>query len=902
VSSIRRLWNVVRRAHTDDDLKQELDTHLALIEEAGRARGLSADEARQEARLRFGNPLAYRERALDASIATWITDAWRDVVFAARRLVRSPAFTLASVLTLALALAANASIFAVVQRVVRNPLPYPESDRLIELDHGAQRLNLPSGLGMTRGLYYQYLTRSRTLDGVAVYAVDDLTLTGNGDPERIRVARATTTLAPVMRVWPALGRWFRDDEGLPGAARVAVLSHGLWTRRYGRDPRVLGRPVMLSGVPIEVIGVMPASYAFPGPRVDLWIAEPITRSMGFGIWTFRGVARLHDGVTVADARAELNGLIGDLSQAFPGDINASGNGEEIKLFSAARTLKETIVGDVARGLWILLVSVGLVLLVACANIANLFLVRSEARQREVAIRVALGAGRLGIARYFFAESVLLSMAGGAIGLALAWGAVRLLVTLGPASLPRLGEVRLDGVAVAYTFVLTILATLVFGTMPLSRGASLAASLHESGRGNTASRGRHQARHLLMGGQVALALVLLVASGLMVRSFQKMRAVDPGFDASSALTFSIGLPERNYPNRAAAVAAHQAVLDRLSALPGVTAVSASTCLPLAGGCFGNTVRVEGRAMPPGTIMPIALLQAVAGGYFEAMGIRLLRGRGITRGDVERSEPAVVVNEAFAARFFPVQDPIGEHVSSNRASARPGEASSLRWLTIVGIASNTPTSALADPNPASVLYMPMSIAGGPDYPVSSLVGPNISVMSYVVRSTTSLSGLMPSVRRAVDSVDPQLALAQVRTLQDTLDRASAQMAFTMVLLAIAASVALVLGVIGIYGVMSYVVTQRTGEIGVRLALGAKPTSVSRMIVRQGGLVTVAGITVGLAAALAGSRLIESLLYGVSSRDPRVFAITSVTLLAVALLACWLPARRAARLNPLDALRTD
>jgi putative ABC transport system permease protein len=902
VLSIRKLWNVVRRSQMDDDLKQELDTHLALIEEEGRAHGLSVDEARQEARVRFGNPLAHRERALDEVIATWIADTWKDVIFAARRLVRSPAFTLASVLTLALAIGANASIFAVVQRVVRNPLPYPDSDRLIDVDHGAQRLNLPSGMGMTRGLYYQYLNRAHTLDGIALYASDAVTLTGNGDPERIRVTRATTTLAPVMRVWPEVGRWFTDAEGVPGAPHVAVLAYGLWVRRYGRDPSVLGRPVTLAGVPTEVIGVMPASFAFPDPRTDVWIAEPIERSMGFGIWTFRGVARLRDGVTVGDARAELNGLIGDLSRAYPGDPNALGNGEQIKLFAAPRTLKEMILGDVARGLWILLASVGLVLLVACANVANLFLVRSEARQREVAVRIALGAGRLGIARYFLAESVLLSITGGAIGLALAWGAVRLLVTIGPTNLPRLAEVHLDGVAVAYTLALSALAALLFGAIPLWRGTALAASLHESGRGNTASRGRHRVRHLLMGGQVALALVLLVASGLIVRSFQKLRAVDPGFDASSALTFSLGLPDRNYPNRATVVVTHQAILDQLSTLPGVTAVSASTCLPLAGGCFGNTVVVEGRAVPPGTVPPIALFRAVAGGYFEAMGIRLLRGRGITRSDVERSEPAVVVNEAFAERFFPNQNAVGEHVSSNRAPVRAGEAPRFAWLTIVGIVSNTPTMALAEPNPASQLYMPMSIAGGPDFPVSSLVGPNISAMSYVVRSTTTGSGLMPSLRRAIDDVDPQLAVAQVRTLQETLDLASAQMAFMMSLLAIAAGVALTLGVIGIYGVMSYIVTQRTGEIGVRLALGAEPASVARMIVQQGALVALAGIAIGLATALAGSRLIESLLYGVSSRDVGVFATTALMLLTVALFACWLPARRAARLDPLQALRAD
>src|SRR5260370_5866194 len=366
MSPLRRLWNAVRRARLDDDLQQEIEAHLALIEAEERARGFSAEETEQKARSRLGNPLAYRGRALDAVNATWINAAWKDVIFAARRLLRSPAFTLASVLTLALAIGANASIFAVVQRVVRNPLPYPDSDRLIDVDHGAQRLNLPSGMGMTRGLYFQYLNRAHTLDGVALYASDDVTLTGNGDPERIRVTRATTTLAPVMRVWPALGRWFTDAEGVPGAPHVGVLSHGLWVRRYGRDPGILGRSVTLAGVPTEVIGVMPPSFAFPDPRVDVWIAEPIAQSMGFGIWTFRGVARLRDGVTVADARAELNGLISDLSRAFPGDPNAVGNGEQIKLFSAARTLKERIIGDVARGLWILLISVGLVLLVACA--------------------------------------------------------------------------------------------------------------------------------------------------------------------------------------------------------------------------------------------------------------------------------------------------------------------------------------------------------------------------------------------------------------------------------------------------------------------------------------------------------------------------------------------------------
>ena len=654
---------------------------------------------------------------------------------------------------------------------------------------------------------------------------------------------------------------------------------------------------------MKVIGVMPASYAFPDPRVEMWVVEQVTRATGFGLWNYSGVARLRDGATLEKARAELNALIPDLARAYPNDPRAIGN-VETKLVFTGRTLKDATVGHVARALWILLASVGLVLLVACANVANLFLVRSEARQREVAVRRALGAGRLGIARFFLTESMLLSIAGGVVGLGLAWGAVRLLVGFGPPNLPRLQEIRLDAVALAFTSVLTIVAALAFGAIPLCRAGEVAAPLREGGRSNTASRGRHRARHLLMGMQVALALVLVVSSGLMVRSFQKLRALDPGFDASSALTFSIGLPEPEYPNIGKVVAAHHAILDRLAVLPGVTAVSASTCLPLAGACYGNTLRVDGRTYAEGTIPPIALFRAVAGGYFEAMGMRVLRGSSIARGDVERKEPIVVISEALAKRFFPNQDPIGQRVASNRPPAARGLAPNLTWLTIIGIVSDTSSGRAlpAGANPLPQVFMPMSIAGGPGIPRSALVGPDISVMSYVVRAATPPLDLVPAVRRAIDTVDADLALAQVRTLQDTLDRASAQMAFTMVLLAIAASIALMLGVIGIYGVMSYIVSQRTGEIGVRLALGAEPGSVARMIVRQGGLVALAGMTAGLATAFAGSRFIESLLYGVSPRDPGVFAGTALTLLGVALVACWLPARRAARLSPVEALRTD
>ncbi|HYR85070.1 MAG TPA: ABC transporter permease [Terriglobia bacterium] len=892
------ILKLVRRRRLERDLEAELRFH----EEMASAR---------DNPIRLGNRTRIKDEIRDAWRLQLIDTVWRDATHGIRQLWRNPAFAVAAVLTLALAIGATSAMFAVVERVVLNPLPYPKSDRLIQLDHSFPVLNLRSGIGMTAGLYYQYLDRGRALDGVAIFRTDEMTVTGGGEPERVRVTSATTTLFPVLQVQPAIGRWFTEQEGAAGAPQVALLSHALWMRRYGGDVGMLGRSVALNGVPTEIIGVMPASFAFPDSRIDAWINQQVTRATGFGLpFRFLGIARLRDGATVADARKELNSLIADLSQAYPGDPGVSGNIGNGKLTSSPMTLKEATVGDVERPLWILLASVVVVLLIACANVANLFMVRAEARQREIAVRRALGAGGTGIARLFVAESALLSIAAAFAGVALAWGALRLLVAYGPATLPRIEEIRLDSMTIAFTFVLTLLTTIAFGAIPLTRRAPLSAFL-EGGRSTTAGRRRHRARQLLMGAQVALALVLLVSSGLMVRSFQKLRTLDPGFNAASALTFRIGLPNREYPSRAAAVAAHQAIIDRLSALPGVTAVSASSALPLQDGCFGNTVLVEGRVNPTGTIPPGARLCAVAGGYVETMGMRLLRGSSIDRGGVARGELIAIVNQAFADAFFPSRDPIGERVRSNappRSTPRPDGAGGLTWdgappwLTIVGVVSNTPAQALAEPHPTPMLFMPMSIAGGPDIPPIAMLGPNVATMTYVVRSATLPLVSAKDVRRAIDAVDANLALAQMQSLEEILDHASALMTFTMVLLIIAASLALMLGVIGIYGVVSYIVSQRTAEIGIRLALGAQPQRLTLMIVRQGGVVTLAGIMVGLIAALSGGQLIESLLYDVSPRDPAVFLATTVTLLGIAVLACWLPARRAARLNLTEVLHMD
>jgi putative ABC transport system permease protein len=896
-----RLWALVRSRRMDREIDEEIASHLAEAKEEYIQRGLSPEDAHWASLRSFGGVTQTKEIHRQLRSFTSLDMMQREISHATRRLFRSPAFTLSALTTLGLAIGANVAIFTLVNRVVLNPLSYPQSERLIDLDHAAPGLNAPSGVAMTLGLYYHYGDSAHTLDAIALYNTGEATLTGNGEPDRIRVGRATQTLPAVLRVPPALGRWFINEETAPGSPRVAVLSHGLWTRRYGGDLSILGRPVILDGTTTMVVGIMPPSFAFPDPQVQAWIPIQDARSMVFDDFSYNGVARLRDGVTLADSRKELTALIARLPAIYPDKPATSGIVNRAKLMSVARTLKDAKVGRITQVLWVLLASVAFVLFVKYANVANLFLVRSEARQAEISVRRALGAGRSAVASYFASESALIAIVGGGLGLALAWGAVRLLVAFSPANLPRLEEVSLDGTAVLYSLMLTLVAGLVFSVIPLWRAAPVSATLHAQGRGNTASRTRHRIRYMLMGAQVALALVMLVASSLMIRSFQKLQAIDPGFNPASALTFRIGLPDREFRGRRAVVDAHQALIDRLKEIPGVTSVAASTRIPLddVGRGFSSPMRIEGSPASPGTVPPIVAFNAVTADYFETMGTRLLRGRGIDRGDIDRRELVAVVNEALVKAYFPGQDPIGARVARGTGTVNSS------WLTIVGVVPNTPIASLTEATATSAvpeLYMPMSISGPPEVPGQSANGPSVAAMSYVVRSATPPLGLLPSVRQAVDAVDENLAVARLRTLQDLLDGASAQMAFTMVLLAIGAGITLLLGLVGIYGAISYIVSQRTNEIGIRLALGAEPRGVATMIIWQGGLVSLVGIAVGLGAALAGSRLLEALLYDVSPRGPVVFVTAIVTMFAVALAACWLPARRAAHVSPLEALRAE
>ncbi|MGH7574232.1 MAG: ABC transporter permease [Longimicrobiales bacterium] len=814
----------------------------------------------------------------------------REVRQAMRRLVRAPSFTLPALLTLALAIGLNAAIFTLVLHVVLAPLPYRQSDRLVALDHGATGMDRPSGIGITTGLYVHYLERAQAFESIALHTTFEMTVSGDLEAERVMVTAATPSLMRVLGLEPSLGRWFSEEEGVVGGPRAVVLSHGLWQRRYGRDAGVIGRSLRIAGEPAQIVGVMPAGFRYPDDATELWLSlpfgPPMVRAGGFN---FQGVARLRDGVTIEAVRGELDRLIAQYPDRFPEDGVALMLVRDGHLASTLVPLKDLVVGSMAETLWILLGAVGVALLVACANVANLFLVRLESRLRDVAVRRALGAGRHAVTGYFLGESALLAVAGGVLGLALAAGGVHLLGVFGPRELPRLHEVRIDAVVVAFTLGLSLLVAIVFGSIPLLRGMpSLAKTLYESGRGNTSSAARMRARHLLMGGQVALALVLLVAAALLGRSFQRLLRVDPGFDARSALVFNLGLPQGEFATNQARSTFHRQLIDRVTRLPGVRSAGVTTCPPLEGLCNWDPLIVVGRPEEPGRIPPITNFINVGEDYFDVLGVRRVAGRVFEAADFDHGGTAVI-DERLARLYFPNENPIGKRVAH--------VAFSDQEFTIIGVVRHVAARSLSDSDPPPEIYMPL--LRGPDHENARPVG---FTASFIVRSATPPLELAPAIRREIAQLSPNVAMARVRTLESTLAEARAPMAFNLVLLGTASAVALVLGLVGIYGVIAYAVAQRTGEIGVRMALGARPRDIAGMVMAQGGAVAIVGVVVGILAALAVSDVMRSLLFGVSPVDPLTYSAVAAGLLAVALIACWMPARRAARLDPTTALRSD
>lgn len=802
--------------------------------------------------------------------------------YAVRSLLRAPGFTAASVLTLGLGLAAAISVFTLVYGVLLKPLPYGEPDRLVELDHRATRLDLDGGLGMTYGFFRFYAERMSTVEDLALYSTTTLTLTGSDQAVRVTGARTTPSLVPLLEMTPARGRWFTADEGRGEGEPTIVLSHRIWRDAFGSDPGVVDRTVELEGAPHRVVGVMPDHFAFPARSVDIWMPwQPPTT--GIGGWNFRSVARLAEGAQLESVTREMNDLL-------PRLVEADGTGqvrdyvENAGVVPNVVSLHERVTGQVRGTLLVLLGTVGFVLLVALANVGNLFLVRAEEGRHRTALRRALGAsaGRVGLGHIL--EALLLTGAAGLVGSAVAWLAVSTLRSGAPVPIPRLHEVGLDPALALAAAGLCVFIGLALGLIPSLRGRGEAMlPFRDDGR-STAGGRRLRGRNVLVAAQMALALVLLVGSGLLLRTFSELRSADPGFHERQALTFRVGLPGARYDGRAAALAFHQELEDRLAAIPGVRGVGAvATCLPLSGElCWGEVLQIEGRPAEPGASPVVTGTRAVTPGYFASLGIAV-RGRAIEERDLVDGEAIAVLSETAAARHFAGEDPIGRRVSLGGPEPT--------WYTVVGVADDV-RARIEDTSFTTLIYLPARPAGTD--------GPPPQTMAYVVATSIPPASLAPAVREMVRALDPGVPVADVATVREHIARAMAPTTFSFAVIGVAALIALLLGAVGVYAVTSYAVSRRTAEIGIRMALGAGGREVRTMVLRQGGAAVAVGVIIGLAGAFGLSRFLAGMLHGVPPTDPVTYAAITGVLAVVAAAALWWPARRASRVDPVEAIR--
>lgn len=810
-----------------------------------------------------------------------------------RRLLRTPLFTGVALLTLALGIGANTAILSVVHGVLLRPLPFPDPGGLLSVSHTTKE-GPDQVLPHSEATYLLYREHGQAFEDLAIYQAAPANLTGLDQPERLPALFMTDGLLPLLRVEPILGRRPAAQDGMPGAHPVVLVSRSAWNRLFGADPSVVGRSLRVDGVTREVVGVLPDGIRLAGGgegEPQLYIPMEIDPSnLQHGNFSYFGIGRLKAGVTTEQAAADMARLIPRLTELYPGPIPAR-IFAEIGMTPRIRPLKDDIVGDVGRVLWVLLATVGIVLLIACANVANLFLVRAEGRSREVAVRRALGAGPRALAAGFLGESLILAVGGGGLGLILAEGGLRLLRSIGPSTLPRLNEVSLDGRVLLYTAAVSLVAGVLFGLFPVARNRAgdTAAILKEGGRGGSGGPLRNRARNALVISQVSLALVLLVGSGLMLRSFQALRTVDPGIvDPEGILTLQVSMPGAEVPDPVEAAALLGVILDRIAGLPGVEGVGSVAGLPMTGQQNQSGTWFEDFPIDEGALPEIINTRAVSDGLFEALGVPLVAGRVPARGDWEGREARVWVNEAFAVKYFGgVREALGRRIRQGM-QGQP-------WLEITGVVGNVRDDGMAQAAPATLYPL---IAGTNAQGIAT-VSRNLGV---AVRTSGDPLAMAGAVRQAVWAENPNLPVANLRAQADIIRESMSRTSFAAVLLAIAAGVALVLGSVGIYGVIAYVVSQRTREIGVRIALGARREQVRGMVLAQAMRLALVGIVLGGAVALGVTRLMASLLFEVSAVDPLTYVVVAMVLAGAAAVAAWIPARRAAGVEPLEALRYE
>jgi putative ABC transport system permease protein len=810
-----------------------------------------------------------------------IADLWQDLRYGARMLLKKPTFVLIAVITLALGIGANTAIFSVVNAVLLRPLPYQEAEQLVMI---WQTENPSRELGpVAPSNFLDWQAQSRTLEAIAATRHWSFNLTGRDRPEQLNGAVVSTNLFTVLGVKPILGRAFRPEEGQPGGSRVVILSEGLWQRRFGADPNIIGQDLTLNAERCTVVGVMPEKVRYP-EEVQLWMtprrrvpdfplnpAVDATQIRGHGY--MRVIGRLKPGVTLKDAQAEMDTIARRLAQQYP-DTNANGGVLLIPL-------REQLFGNLPHSLLILFGAIGFVLLIACANVANLLLARAAARQKEMAIRAALGAGRVRLARQLLSESVLLALLGGGVGLLLALWGIGPLVALGPESISTRNDLGVDGRMLTFTLTLSVVTGIIFGLIPAWQASkpNLTESLKEGDRMGAGDLRNNRVHSLLVITEVALSLVLLIGASLMIKSFWRLQSVNPGFNPEKALTMTLALPASSYSDKFRQAEFFARVLKRLDALPAVESVGGISRLPFSGGNSARNFRIEGR--PPTARNPVANYRVISPGYFRAMGIPLHKGHDFTEKENQYAPGAAIINEAMARRFWPNEDVIGKRFT---ISGSDGELP----CEIIGLVGN-------------VRHFGLDIEVAPEMYVSYLQSPWPS-MTIVVRSSADTGSVISAVREAIWAEDKNQPISNVTTMEQRISASTAARRFGMLLLALFAAVALVLAAVGIYGVMSYAVAQRTHEIGVRVALGAQRRDVLRLVVGQGLKLVLLGLGLGLAGALALTRFLKTLLFGVSATDPLTFVGIAVLLALVALLACYIPARRATKVDPLIALRSE
>jgi len=811
-----------------------------------------------------------------------------------RRLARAPLFTIITLITLAAGVGGNTVVFSVLEGILLKPLPYPKANELVGVWHSAPGINI-TDLNMAPSNYFIYREQNQSFQDIGMYSHDAVSVTGLAEPERLEAIDVTDGIIPLLGIPPILGRSFTRQDDTAGSPETVMITYGFWKKKFGGSSSVIGQSIDLDGKPRQIIGVLPERFHFldwNDPSVLLPFQFDRNK-VNLGNFSFESLARLKPGVTMEQASADIARMLPIVSRTFPAPPGFSAKiFEDARIAPNLRPLKNDVIGDVGSTLWVLMGSIGLVLLIACANVANLLLVRVEGRRQELAVRSALGASPFRIAGELFLESITLGFLGSAIGLGLAYAALRALVAIAPDGLPRINEIGIDGPVLLFTFIISILASVLFGCIPIFKyaGVRLSTGIREGGRANSGSREQHRARSTLVVVQVALALVLLICSGLMIRTFRALTHVNPGFSQPAQLqTFRIGIPDNQVKEDEAVVRTFEAMRSKIAAIPGVSAVTISTSFPMDGDASNDLVYAQDHAYAEGQIPPVRRFAHIIPGFFATEGTPLVAGREFNWTDIYQKVPVAIISENFAREYW--QSP------ANAIGKRIRVAATDDWREIVGVAANVYGDGVSK-TPPSMVYWPIMRANfeGRAHVVENYVG-------FSIRSPRAGSeAFLKEVREAVWSVNPNLPVARIHTLEYYHSRSMARTSFTLIMLAVAGGMALLLGVVGIYGVISCAVSQRVREIGIRMALGAQQQSVTGMFIRHGLILTGIGAAFGLVAAVIVMRLMSSLLFHVNPVDPLTYGAVTLGLVATAFVASYLPSRRAATVDPVEALRAE